>query len=237
MQKKASVIRHIAFEDLGSFDYVLKTKGYLVKYFEAGYDDLSDISNSQPEILIILGGPIGVYDQKDYPFLEKEISILKNRIEKDLPTLGICLGAQLIAATLGAQVYNGEKKEIGWSKLKLTEEGSKNYFKYLDGNLTKVLHWHGDTFKLPKYAVLQASSDMYINQAFTYGKNILALQFHIEVTELGMEKWFIGHANEISATSGICVSTLRSDTKKNIRQLNHNSKMFLEGWLHHLECK
>lgn len=235
VKKKAYVIRHVAFEDLGSFDDILKKKGYTIQFFEAGYDDLNNILNSQPDILIVLGGPIGVYNHEDYPFLKIEISILKYRIVNDFPTIGICLGAQLIASALGAEVVNGNGKEIGWSKLNLTEEGRNNYFKYLGDDQTTVLHWHGDTFNLPSGAKLQASTDRYINQAFTYGKNILALQFHPEVTKLGMEKWFIGHANEIFSTKGIRVSQLRDDTKKHSDKLMQQAKLFLECWLNRLE--
>lgn len=234
-QKKAYVIRHVAFEDLGSFGDILKIKGYSIQFFEAGYDDLDIIIHSQPDMLIVLGGPISVYDHEDYPFLKTEISILKYRIANDLPTIGICLGAQLIASALDAEVINGSGKEIGWSGLKLTEEGKNSYFKYFDDHQTAVLHWHGDTFNLPSGAKLHASTDRYINQAFTYGKNILALQFHPEVTRLGMEKWFIGHANEISSTKEISISQLREDTKKHSHKLVQQSKLFLESWLNSLE--
>lgn len=236
-QKEAHVIRHIAFEDLGSFEAILNDRGYSIRYLDAGYDDLNLIKNYKSDLLIVLGGPIGVYDHKDYPFLETEILILKNRIEKDLPTLGICLGAQLIARALGAEVYSGDVKEIGWSKLKLTNEGNNNYFKYLSQNEGEVLHWHGDTFHLPEGAKLQASTDIYVNQAFTYGENILALQFHTEVTERGMEKWFIGHANEISSAKEIDIAKLRGDTKKYVNSLVMNSHLFLNVWLDNVECK
>lgn len=234
-EKRAHVIRHVAFEDLGILDEILKKHAYAIQYFEAGYDDLMVVYDLQPEMLIVLGGPIGVYDQIDYPFLQTETYILKNRIEKDLPTLGICLGAQLIASALNSKVFSGGKKEIGWSGLKLTEEGKNNYFKYLDGSLTSVLHWHGDTFNLPTGAKSQASTDIYDNQAFTYGRNILALQFHPEITELGMEKWFIGHANEIASTGSINVAQLRSDTKKYSHNLGQNSKVFFDEWISSLE--
>ncbi|HLB43674.1 MAG TPA: glutamine amidotransferase [Gammaproteobacteria bacterium] len=234
-KKRAHVIRHVAFEDLGTFEEILKKNGYAIQYFEAGYDDLMVIYNSQPEMLIILGGPIGVYDHADYPFLKTETSILKIRIENDLPTLGICLGAQLIASALNSEVFNGGKKEIGWSGLNLTEEGKNNYFKYLDGSRTSVLHWHSDTFNLPSRARLQASTDIYDNQAFIYGKNVLALQFHPEITELGMEKWFIGHANEIASTDSVNVAQLRNDTKNYSHNLGQNSKMFFDEWISSLE--
>lgn len=236
-KKKAYAIRHVMFEDLGSFEETLQKRDYSIQYFEAGYDDLAVISELPPELLIVLGGPIGAYDYNDYPFLQIEKSILQHRIKNDFPTLGICLGAQLIASALGSNVFNGGQKEIGWSDLMLTAEGKKNYFKHLGCNQVKVLHWHGDTFDLPKGAKLQASTDLYPNQAFTYGEKILALQFHPEVTETGLEKWFIGHANEIFSTKSLSVSKLRDDTKKYSQILLPSSHKFFEGWLSSLEDK
>lgn len=231
MQKKVYVIRHVAFEDLGSFESILKDFGYSISYFEAGFDDISFMHMDQPDLLIVLGGPIGVYDEADYPFISEEIAILKDRIFKDLPALGICLGAQLIAKSLGSKVYSGSAgKEIGWSPLILSERGNKNYFRYLDSSATSVLHWHGDTFDLPDGAVLQASTSKYKNQAFTYGNNILALQFHPEITTRGMEKWFIGHANELSSMK-ISVQKLREDTKYHADALMRSSNPFMREWL------
>lgn len=96
------------------------------------------------------------------------------------------------------------------------------------------MHWHGDTFDLPKGAKLLASSELYNNQAFAYGKNILALQFHPEITELGMEKWYIGHANELSTTKHITIQQLRTDTKKFSSNLLSMSQMFFKNWLNTL---
>lgn len=233
-QRNAYVIRHVAFEDLGSFEEVLVNNNYAIRYFEAGYDNLSSISNENPELLIVLGGPVGVYEHDDYPFLKIEIDILKSRIKKNLPTIGICLGAQLLAFSLGSKVYNGGKKEIGWSKLKLTDTGNQNYFNHFNEKEVAVLHWHGDTFDLPQGAVLQASTDLYQNQAFTYGKNILALQFHPEVIEEKLEKWLIGHTNEISANK-LSVSMLRENNRKHAKKLLPHAQAFFQSWLDSLE--
>src|SRR5690606_19806428 len=155
------------------------------RYFEAGIDELKK-AFQHTGLLVILGGPIGVYETQDYPFLQQEIDLLKVRLEQNLPTLGICLGAQLIAHALGADVYAGPHKEIGWSKLTLSQ-AKNNPLTAL--NESKVLHWHGDTFDLPANAELLASSTLYSNQAFRVGNNILALQFHAEVAAASLEKW------------------------------------------------
>jgi GMP synthase (glutamine-hydrolysing) len=112
------------------------------------------------------------------------------------PTIGICLGAQLIAHALGAKVYAGHQKEIGWNELEIKLlDSDSNVLTSLES--IKVLHWHGDTFDLPNNATLLASSTIYPNQAFSVGNKILALQFHLEMIEESFEKWLIGHTCEI----------------------------------------
>lgn len=186
-------IQHLAFEDLGALEDVFYQLGFRVRYFEAGIDDLSKALQHKG-LTIILGGPIGVYETDDYPFLQQEIDLLKVRLKENLPTLGICLGAQLIAHALGAKVYAGQQKEIGWSQLSISDTANNLLAPLMD---TPVLHWHGDTFDLPEQAELLASSEIYPHQAFSVGKNILALQFHLEVAADSLEKWLIGHTCEL----------------------------------------
>lgn len=206
-------IQHLAFEDLGTLEDAFYQLGFRVRYFEAGVDDLTQ-AMQHSGLTIILGGPIGVYEISDYPFLQQEIDLLKVRLEKNLPTLGICLGAQLIAHALGAKVYAGPTKEIGWSQLQLTGQNAEQ----LENILTPlaesaVLHWHGDTFDLPEKATLLASSEIYPNQAFALGPNILALQFHIEAATDSMEKWLIGHTCELRQAN-INIPALRADNTR-----------------------
>jgi len=233
--KNAVVIRHLAFEDLGTLADALRQKNYAVNYLEAGVDNLDEINSEKTDLLIILGGPIGVYDEPDYPFLTDELRLLKNRLNADLPTLGICLGCQLIARALGASVYAGSGKEIGWSKLELTEKGINSLLADLSPENTSVLHWHGDTFDLPVGATLLASTSKYKNQAFSWGKNCLALQFHLEVTTIGLEKWFIGHAGEISTTPDVNVAKLREDTAIYSEKLEVCANQLWQSWLSKLE--
>ena len=138
LPKTIYAIQHLAFEDLGSLEDVFYQLGFRVRYFEAGIDDLTKALDYEG-LTIILGGPIGVYETEDYPFLQQEIDLLKVRLEKNLPTLGICLGAQLIAHALGARVYSGHEKEIGWSPLEI-RFATNNILKPLA--YTSVLHWH-----------------------------------------------------------------------------------------------
>lgn len=233
--KKAIAIRHVPFEDLGNLAGVLHHQGYAVSYIEAAAGFLDEIHPLSPDLVVVLGGPIGAYDDEDYPFFPQEIDFLQQRLAADLPTLGICLGAQLMARALGAKVYPGDQKEIGWFPIELSDRARHSPLSYLASEHTPVLHWHGDTFDLPAGAVHLASSSKYQNQAFAWGNCGLALQFHPEVTLEGLERWFIGHACEIGATPDLSVGNLRADTARYAETLGLQAAKLWQGWLSHLE--
>ena len=228
--RKAWAITHVAFEDLGSFEQILKEEGFEIEYLNAACDDLSVINPETDDLLIILGGPISVNDIDEYPFIQAELEMLTERLEADKPTLGICFGAQLIARALGAQVYPGHHKEIGWSPIHLDEAGSRSALRHLVGDDVCVLHWHGETFDLPEYAEHLASTEYYANQAFSYGK-ALALQFHPEVTARALEQWYVGHTCEIHQIDGISVNKLRDDARQFADTLQARAYTFFSEWL------
>jgi GMP synthase (glutamine-hydrolysing) len=213
--KSVTAIRFVHFEDLGGLATVLGNQDYVIKYVDAASDEVRALDPLGPDLLICRGGPIGAYEDDDYPALAAVLKIIEWRLASYRPTLGVCLGAQLIARALGARVYPGARKEIGWSPLRLTADGRRSALRRLDPGLTFVLHWHGDTFDLPDGATLLASSELYAHQAFAVGRNVLALQFHPEVTAAaGLEQWYIGHAYEITAASDVKVTALRADTAR-----------------------
>ena len=230
-QRRAVVIRHVAFEDLGSFAAPLARTGYRIDYVEAGVDDLSRADVRRADLLIVLGGPIGAGDETQYPFLADEFRILERRLGADQPTLGICLGAQLMARALGERVFGAERKEIGWAPLSLTEAGGASALRHLAPDNTPVLHWHGDTFDMPRGAVHLAATSVCENQAFLWGARGLALQFHPEVTPGGLERWFIGHALEIETTPGISVAQLRESARRFGPSLLCHGPAFFNEWL------
>jgi GMP synthase (glutamine-hydrolysing) len=230
MWSGALAIRHVAFEELGLFAPVLADRGFHIDYVEAA-GGLSNVDGSEPELLIVLGGPIGAYEDASYPFLKDELRVLEHRLAADRPTLGICLGAQLIARALGARVYPGPRKEIGWAPLILTPEGRRSPLQRLTAGGGQVLHWHGDTFDLPAGAVRLASTPLYENQAFSWGKVGLALQFHPEVTAEGLEHWFVGHACEIAAAPDLSIGDLRAETRRRAPGLVGNGRAFFSAWL------
>lgn len=223
-------VRHVAFEDLGSFAGPLERLGYRIDYLEAGVDDLDDAARSA-DLLVVLGGPIGAGDDAQYPFLADELRLLEQRLAGDRPTLGICLGAQLMARALGERVFGAGGKEIGWSPLSLSDAGAASALRHLGPDRTPVLHWHGDTFDLPPDAVHLAATPACGNQAFRWGARGLALQFHAEVTPGGLERWFIGHTLEIETTPGVSVAQLRESTRRFGPSLLVQGPAFFNEWL------
>ncbi len=231
MLKSAAVIRHLAFEDLGSFEPVLRSAEYEVRYYDVGIHDLTSPGIAEAELLIVLGGPIGAYEENTYPFLRDELRIIADRLASQRPILGICLGAQLMARALGARVYPGPVKEIGFAPITLSEAGRVSSLAALGD--TPVLHWHGDTFDLPQGAALLASSEAYQNQAFSYGANAIAFQFHPEAGAIGFERWLIGHTAELNA-AGKDIPGLREEYRRLGAGLRARGTACLSNWLQQL---
>ena len=230
MTKTAIAIRHVAFENLGILQALLQSAGYSVHYREAGIEEIACSADIKADLLVVLGGPVGAYEEDKYPFITDELRLLEHRLKHGMPTLGICLGAQLIARALGARVYPLGTKEIGWGSLVLTEAGRASPLRHL-GEDDCVLHWHGDTFDLPKGASLLASTAVCENQAYSLGPNVLGLQFHAEFDGTEMERWLIGHACEIASVPQLQVSQLREETRRHGSRLGRLGRKVFEDWI------
>lgn len=187
--KNALILQHAETEGPGLFGSILDDLGWsrtTLKLYENA--DLP-ANASDCHLLLIMGGPMNADEVETYPFLKAETELIRTRIEQDLPTLGICLGSQLIAKAAGARVYAGPVREIGWYNVDLTEEGKRDPHLGNFDSVFSVFHWHGDTFDLPKGAVRLVTSYPYSNQAFRMGKSVYAFQFHLEVTLAMIETW------------------------------------------------
>ncbi|MBF0261661.1 MAG: glutamine amidotransferase [Magnetococcales bacterium] len=228
--KTVLAIRHVAFEDLGSLEPLLLERGFALRYLEAGVDDLAGVDPLADDLLVVLGGPISVYEADIYPFIADELALLRVRLAADRPTLGICLGAQMMAAALGARVYSGGTKEIGWTPLTLTDAGVNGPLRHLVGEGCSMLHWHGDTFELPEGAELLASTPLYPHQAFGWGARGLAFQCHPEVRAGRIETWLIGHAAELGQNR-ISVPALREASLRFGPVLENAGRACLAEWL------
>ncbi len=191
--KKCVVVRHLAHADLGCWEAELPRLGYEVLQLDAGIDDLAPLRDA--DLAIILGGDFSVGDIEDFPVIREELGLLKARLDTDMPTLGVCLGLQLMAAALGAPVASGTR-EFGWVRLRPTSVGLVGPMRRIAG--TPMFVWHGDEAQLPDGAVLLASSEDVAVHAFSYGRS-LAVQFHPEVDPATFERWILGNVAALRA--------------------------------------
>ena len=224
--KTLLAIRHVPFEDLGSFAPLLAQSGYAIRYVDAPTADFSRLQQIPHDLLVVLGGPIGVNDDRDYPFLKDELGFIEARLKRELPTLGICLGSQFIAKALGARVYRNGGVELGWKPLQLSEAGQASPLQHLLG---PVFHWHGEVFELPAGATHLAATDCAAHQAFSRGKT-LGLQFHPEVTAKGLEQWYVANTGELKE-QGIPPDELRQESRRLAPALEQQGGAFLVDWL------
>jgi GMP synthase-like glutamine amidotransferase len=195
-KKSIHWFQHVPFEGLGTIEPWLTARGQapIVTRLHAN-DPLPNISAI--DWLIVMGGPMGVYDQDRYPWLKDEIAVIGEAIAAGKTVMGICLGAQLIAAALGAKVYPNTQKEIGWFPVTVTDEGRRSRLLRSFPTELPVFHWHGDTFDLPPGGTHLIASAACANQAFSYRDRVVGLQFHLEVTPAGVDALIDHCGNEL----------------------------------------
>jgi GMP synthase (glutamine-hydrolysing) len=208
MPKTALIIRHVPVEGVAGFRPPIEAAGYHVDRIDVSDPAFGSLDLREPDLVIMMGGPMGVYEHDEHPWIKCQLRRLRLRLEADRPTLGVCLGAQMMAAALGGEVYAGPAKEVGFHPIALQPAAEDSPLRHLAG--VPMLHWHGDTFTLPGHVELLASSALYPHQAFRRGSNLLALQFHAEMGhdprfETWLEKW-----PEAIAAAGTDPSALRT---------------------------
>jgi len=219
--------QHVPFEGLSSIENWLQEKRHHISATRF-YEDAQLPHPNNPDFLIVMGGPMGVHDVEQYPWLTEEKQFIRDFIDTEKPVLGICLGAQLIASALGAKVSRNPHKEIGWWPIQGCANESHKHFAFPD-ELT-VFHWHGDTFDIPNGAQRIATNTACANQAFQYGNSVIGLQFHIELTPHSIDK-LIDHCAE-DITEGPYVQS--QDSLMHGAEANHETaRQYLHALL---EC-
>ncbi len=202
--KKLLVLQHVPHELLGTLNPMLKRSGFRIRYV-----NFARHPDAQPSLdgyngLVVLGGPMSVNDSNRLPHLTTEMRLIEQALRRNIPVLGICLGAQLIAKTLGAAVYPNKEKEIGWYDVSPTDEAESDPLLLEFQKTETIFQWHGETFDIPKSTRHLAFSSLCANQAFRYGNNVYGFQFHLEVDEPMIHRWLRVAENrkEIAALDG-----------------------------------
>lgn len=229
--KNALILQTLAFEDPDTLTPLLEAAGYIIEtvLLPTQPPDAAQILNC--DLLVLMGGPVSVNDEADFPFIAPLCDMLAKRIAAGRPTLGICLGAQFIAKSLGATVQPMASNEIGWSPLILTDSGQQSCLRHLED--VQVLHWHGEYFTIPAAADLLASTAACQNQAFRVAEHTPALQFHLEVSARGVERWYVGHTLEL-AHAKINIPALRQAGQTHAPLLAAAAAKCINSWLHQL---
>jgi GMP synthase-like glutamine amidotransferase len=192
--------QHIDCEGPGSLLDVLKSKNIQSKILKPFKGD--PIPEHLGDGLVVLGGPQGVYEEKQYPWMTEELNAIRRCLSQSIPVLGICLGSQMLAKAAGAQVFRGAMPEVGWYPIALTPEGHSDGLLLGLPKTFEAFHWHGDTFTLPEGAQRLAGSDYYPNQIYKVGSNAYGFQCHLETTEEMIKSWAAIYAKELTPQGG-----------------------------------
>jgi GMP synthase (glutamine-hydrolysing) len=222
--KRLLVLQHVAHEILGTLNPLLKAAGFRIRYVNFGRHPDAEPTLDGYDGLIVLGGPMSANDTGRHPHLRTELKLIEDAMRREIPVLGICLGAQLVAKTLGAPVYPNREKEIGWYDVTPTPDAGEDRLFAAFDQKEKLFQWHGDTFDIPHSAVHLAASDLCANQAFRYTTNVYGFQFHLEVDEPMIHRWLRAPENrsEISALK-IDPQRISGETPEHLERLHELS--------------
>ena len=204
------IVKHIDIEGPGTLGDFLQKKNIRWDVVELGRGERLPQSPKDYAAVVILGGPMNVYEEDKYPFLAEENSFIKECLRQEIPCLGICLGSQLLAKAAGAKVVRSPVKEIGWYQIHLTEMGKKDPMFQNCRSPLPVFHWHGDMFNIPQEGVLLATASGCPHQAFKVGTHAYGLQFHVEVTGPNTKEWHDEYGDkDLSSLGGSIYSMLQ----------------------------
>ncbi len=226
------IIKHIDIEGPGTIGEFLDEKGVPCKIINIFDVDQLPQTLEGISAVIVLGGPMNVYEEDKYPFLRKEDIFLKEVFKKGLPVLGFCLGAQLIAKAKGASIKKNPVKEIGWFSISLDKDVLPDPLFQGFPEEFDVFQWHGDTFDIPANATKLAASELCSNQAFRVDNNIYGLQFHIEVTDEMIQQWVDAYKAEIDSLKGfVDPEKIVADTKSKFAHYRKQARLFGSNFL------
>jgi GMP synthase-like glutamine amidotransferase len=227
MKKRLLVMQNARCEHLGTLQPMFEKDDFKIDTFiPADGDNLPDTTDGY-NALVILGGPASVYDKHEY--LRDEEKLIQQALTKRMPTLGICLGSQLIAKVSGGRVYKGPRKEIGWYPVELTNEGVNDIFNGLQKSIT-VFQWHGDTYDLPINTVVLAKSELYPVQAFKVGSAV-GIQFHLEVSKEMVMDWIREYKSELeSVRSYLNIDNIIAELDVKARTLNEYTSILYRNF-------
>jgi GMP synthase (glutamine-hydrolysing) len=229
----ALVVRHTPYEGIAGFRAPVEAAGFVIDRVDVTDPAFPAMDLVSPDLVVMMGGPMGVYETDANPWITHELERLSERLAANRPTLGVCLGAQMIAAALGARVYPGPVKEVGFAPITLNEAGSGSPLRHIDR--VPVLHWHGDTFDLPDGTELLASSAAYRHQAFRRGPNLLALQCHPEMgLDPRFDAWLEG-SDDYLAEAGTDAERLRAEHDRLGATTTAAGRAMIAEWLEALE--
>jgi len=228
--KHVSIIQHHPVEGLGLIADALNRAAIAPHYIRSfeGQPVPGEIGDAAG--LIVMGGPQSVYEQAKFPWLRQEMRLLEDALKRGKPVLGVCLGSQLLAAALGANVYPGRQKEIGWQRVTLTDFATRDALFVGEPSSLIGFHWHGDIFDLPRGATLLASSALTAHQAFRYGKSGYGLLFHLEVTLPQINTMVATFADELQA-AGLNGSAIKLNSHAHLPALQKMGREVFAGWV------
>lgn len=225
----ALVLRHADEIHLGNLEQVLVEHGYTVRYVDTlSVAGVRGIDPAEADLLVVLGGEMGVYEADRFPVLADEIALITDRLAARRPVFGVCLGAQLMASALGSAVYRGPSNQIGYRLVEPTAAGQDGPLRHVAG--VPMMQWHSDTFDLPAGTTRLAGSAAYGNEAFAIGDWALAVQFHPEVTADMHESWLSSSEDEVRA-EGLDPNTLRQERAAHSDTMQHASRALFSEWL------
>jgi GMP synthase-like glutamine amidotransferase len=223
------VLQHIACEPPGVYEDVLRERGATLRLVEVDAGDrLPDWQEF--DAIVAMGGPMSANDEAELPWLRDEKELVAAAVRAGMPFWGVCLGVQLLAASLGARVYVGETPEVGVLSVELTEEGLHDPVFAALPPAFPSLQWHGDTFDLPEGAVRLAGSPAYPNQAFRF-ENAYGVQFHLEVSSEMAREWMDVPEYAIALERTIGGETMLRAVDERVGEMLEHGRALFEGWL------